>query len=250
MVGRVGDDDLGRQLLAGLRGNGVGVRHVKRTPGAPSGCAMILVDKRGENSIVVSPGANAKVTPGDVDAALPVIRRAAVVVLQLEIPLAAVRHAVQVCRKLGVSTVLDTAPVPAGGMPRALYAVDVLTPNEHEARHLLGGTARSAPPRKLAAGLLARGPRRVVLKLGRRGSLQAEDGLTRGVPAFPIDAVDTTAAGDAFTGALAVAMAEGQEWSDALRFANAAGAICCTGLGAQPSLPTRDAVERLTHAGR
>jgi ribokinase len=245
MVGRVGDDDLGRRLLAGLRENGVDVRHVKRTPGAPSGCAMILVDKRGENAIVVSPGANAKVMPADVDAALPVIRGAAAVVLQLEIPLATVRHAASLCRKLGVPTILDPAPVPSGGISPALYGVDVLTPNEHEAA-LLAGTRRRQAPAVLATSLLARGPSHVVLKLGGRGALaRADAGWTLRAPAFKVKAVDTTAAGDAFTGALAVALGERQQWGDALRFANAAGALCCTTLGAQPSLPTRADIGRL-----
>jgi ribokinase len=249
MVGRVGDDDFGRRLLAGLRENGVRTRHVTVTPGAPSGCAVITVDGAGENAIVVSPGANARVSPADVDAAEPLIRTASAVVLQLEIPLATVRRAMTLCRELGVTSILDPAPVPPRGLPAALYKADVLTPNEHEAALLAGSRRRGADA--LAKALLGRGPSRVVLKLGGRGALaRGQGGWAVEAPAFEVKAVDTTAAGDAFTGALAVALGEQQPWADALRFANAAGALCCTKLGAQPALPGRAAVDRLLRQGR
>jgi ribokinase len=249
MVGRVGDDDAGKRLREGLRNNGVGVKHVRVTPGVSSGCAMILVDKRGENSIVVAPGANARVTPADVDAALPLLRRAAVVVLQLEIPLPTVRHAIATCRRLGVPTILDPAPVPPRGLPRELFAVDVLTPNQIEAQLLArpGSVPAHAlgAPGRIGRGLLAKGAGAVVLKLGARGSFYADRaGAAGSARAFKVEVVDSTAAGDAFTGALAVAMSEGRGLVDALPFANAAGALCCTGYGAQPSLPTRRDVER------
>jgi ribokinase len=244
MVGRVGDDAFGRTLLNGLRAEGVNTKFVRRTPGVASGCASILVDARGENCIVVSPGANARVTPADVDAAEALIRRAAVVVLQLEIPLATVRRAITLARKHGVPAVLDPAPVPPRGLPAALYRVDVLSPNEHEAAQL-AGVDRAAPD-VLASKLIKRGPKRLVLKLGAKGSLSVDtSGVTRRAKPFRVKAIDTTAAGDAFTGALAVAMAEGMEHDAALRFANAAGALCCSQMGAQPALPTRGEVERV-----
>src|SRR5262245_23545896 len=124
MVGRVGADEFGARLLEGLRSNGVSTDHVSVTDRTASGVAMILVDGRGENSIVVAPGANARVTPRDVDAAREVIARASVVVMQLEIPLATVRHAIELCRKLKVPTILDPAPAPERGLPRELYRVD------------------------------------------------------------------------------------------------------------------------------
>jgi ribokinase len=250
MVGRVGDDDTGRRLRAGLRESGVDVRHVPVTPGVPSGCAVIVVDRDGENTIVVSPGANARVSPADVDAAIAAIKSAAVVVMQLEIPLATVRHALALCRRLGVPTILDPAPVPPKGVPRALCAATVLTPNQPEAELLTGGgtgrTGRVTDPERIGAGLLARGASTVVLKLGARGSvLVGERGEVVRAPAVRVGVVDSTAAGDAFTGALAVAMSEEMPWAEALRFANAAGALCCTRLGARPALPGRAAVERL-----
>ena len=248
MIGRVGDDPSGRARLEGLRREGVGTKHVRVTPGVASGTAIILVDPRAENSIVVSPGANARVTPADVDAADSLIRSAAVVLLQLEIPLPTVRHAVALCRRMGVPTVLDPAPVPPKGLPRALMGADYLTPNGPESLRLAGLNPRntSATPEHIARRLHARGARTLLLKLGRRGAAIAAPGdPVRRVRAHAVRAVDTTAAGDAFNGALAVALAEGASLEEAVRFANAAGALCCTVAGAQPSLPTRRAVARL-----
>ena len=248
LIGRVGQDDFGRQLLAGLTSNGVSTDHVLMTPGVPSGCAAIAVDDAGENSIVVVPGANGLVSPADVDAAERSIAGAAVVVMQLEVPIETVRHAVALCRRLGVPTILDPAPAPPGGLPGELYDVDVFTPNQAEAAALLGMPEQVGrlSARDIAARLLARGCRAVLLKLGAAGSMLGErDVSIVEVAPFPVRVVDTTAAGDAFTGALAVAMAEGMPLTEAARFANAAGALCCTQFGAQPALPTRAAVEKL-----
>jgi ribokinase len=225
MIGRVGDDDFGRELVTGLRDNGVVTKRVAVTKGVASGVAMILVDRRGENSIVVTPGANAKLTPGDIDAAETLIRSASAVVMQLEIPLATVRHALKLCRRLGVFTILDPAPAPA--KPLA-FDVDLLTPNETEAR-----TVRRA------------GAKQVVLKLGARGCEVVNSNGSQRVKPFKVKVVDSTAAGDAFTAALAVGHALGMPMPQVLRMANAAGALCCTKLGAQPALPTRRAVEAL-----
>ena len=242
MVGRVGDDPFGAGLREGLAANGVNVDHVSVTPGVASGCATILVDRRGENSIVVSPGSNARLTAEDVGRAERLIRAASVVVMQLEVPPATVRHAVALCRRLGVRTILDPAPVPPKGLPRALYAVGVLTPNEHEGAQLTG--QRDAA--KMAAALLSRGASTVVLKLGAKGALIAEGARPpQVVRPFRVRAVDTTAAGDAFTAALAVGLSEGMALDRAVRFANAAGALCCTRVGAQPALPGRRDVEQL-----
>ena len=248
MVGRVGDDEFGERLLAGLRANRVNVDHVAITRNVSSGIAIILVDARGENSIVVAPGANARLTPADVDRARDLIAGASVVVMQLEIPLTTVKHAIAMCRKLGVATILDPAPAPARGLPKAFYQVDVLTPNQTEAQSLL--STRTKDPQRIASELHGRGAKQVVLKLGDKGSFSVDaEGFVEGKP-FRVKVVDTTAAGDAFTAALAVARAESMPVAQALRFANAAGALCCMGLGAQPSLPTRLRVDRLVAAGR
>jgi ribokinase len=252
-IGRVGDDDFGRRLLKGLRENNVETKHIAVTPGISSGVAMIIVEKSGENRIVVAPGANAKVTPVDLDRAGDLIASAAAVVLQLEIPQTTVLHGIAMCQRQGVFTILDPAPVPDKGLPRAIFGVDLLTPNESESRLLLGecrqgrsGRTKPVDAKQIAADLLARGCGSVVLKLGSRGSLRLDRNgkIDLGKP-FKVKAIDTTAAGDAFTGALAVAHAEGMKFSDSLRFANAAGAICCSRFGAQPALPWRDEVSRL-----
>lgn len=245
MVGRVGGDDFGDRLLNGLRQHHVRTDFVTITEGITSGVATIIVDRKGENSIVVVPGANHALTPRDVDAAHELISSASAVILQLEIPLQTVKHAVAMCRKSGVFCILD--PAPARPLPRALYDVDLLTPNQSEAQVLLElhKKRRTSDPKQTAAELLARGPRCVVLKLGHRGSLFAQkDRFIRG-RVFKVKVVDTTAAGDAFTAALAVAHGEGWSPQDSLRFANAAGALTCASFGAQPALPARADVDRL-----
>ena len=252
MVGRVGDDAFGRQLLAGLRENDVDTAHVKVTPKTASGVALIVVDRRGENSIVVAPGANAKLSPADVDTAEDLIRDASVVVMQLETPLPTIRRAIALCRRHGIFTILDPAPAPPKPPPRTILGVDLLTPNETEARMLLGEARRSSVRRRavdakqVAGALLSRGARAVALKLGAEGSVLAQrSGGFRAARPPRVRVVDTTAAGDAFTAALAVARAEELTMRDALAVATAAGAACCTVFGAQPSLPARAAVEAL-----
>ncbi|HET6248867.1 MAG TPA: ribokinase [Tepidisphaeraceae bacterium] len=253
MIGRVGGGDFGQRLLSGLDHHHVKTQRVTITEGTPSGVAMILVDKKGENTIVVTPGANAKLSPKDIDAAEELIDGASVVVLQLEIPLETVAHVIAMCQRLKVFTILDPAPMPPDGLPRALYGVDILTPNQIEADGLLGlETTRDVMPKRsddqklMASELLGRGAKAVVLKRGARGAVMIDrDGVIRTIRPHKVKIVDTTAAGDAFTAALAVAHGEGQELPGAVRFANAAGAACCQDFGAQPALPTREAVEKL-----
>lgn len=247
LVGRVGDDDFGRVLRAGLEKNGVNTRYLKTTPGVASGTATIVVQKGGENSIIISPGANARVTPKDVVAAIPVMKRAAAVLLQLEIPQASVKRAIELCRKHGVVSVLDPAPAPRSGLPAALHKVDIISPNETEATTIL--KMKSATPERVGLELMSRGAKDVVLKLGKRGAIHADGtGVMTHVRGFKIAPVDTTAAGDSFTAGLAIARAEGKSWADALRFANACGAIACTRFGAQTSLPKRAEVQRMLTA--
>jgi ribokinase len=249
LIGRVGRDEFGRRLLAGLEGNGVRTGAVKVTRGAASGVAAILVAEGGENSIAVAPGANALLVPADIDAAEGLIRRAAVVVAQLEVPIATVRRAMGLARRHGATTILDPAPAPARGLPRDLRRVDLLTPNAVEAAALLGPRSPRGPA-AIARALLALGPKMVALKLGARGALHAAgEAAPEMVRAFRVEAKDTTAAGDAFTGALAVGMSEGWPLSRTVRFACAAGALASTKRGAQPSLPARRAVEKLLARG-
>lgn len=253
MVGRVGEDDFGQRLLNGLTQHKVGTKFVTITEGVASGIALILVDRKGENSIVVTPGANHRLSPRDIDAAEGLIATASAVLMQLEIPLDAAQHAIAMCQRLGVFTILDPAPA-AENLPRTLLGVDVLVPNQTEAEMILGlqpqpqtgARQKVIDPKQIGMDLLARGPRAVVLKLGRKGCmLVARDGKIELARGFKMHVVDTTAAGDAFTAALAVARQENIDWPTALRLANAAGAITCQTFGAQPSLPTRDEVEKL-----
>jgi ribokinase len=245
MVGRVGADDFGQRLLDALAREGIDAAHVCRDDTAGTGIAAITVDAAGDNSIIIVPGANGRVAPADVDAAADLIAGADVLLLQLEVPLPAVQRAAVIAAEAGVPVVLN--PAPAAPLPDDLLRlVRVLTPNESESERLTGlaGAADAA----MARALLARGPRAVVMTLGGRGALLADGPRLERIPGYPVQVVDTTAAGDAFCAALAVRLAEGADLAAAVRFANAAGALATTAAGAEPSLPRRAAVEALLGA--
>ena len=247
-IARVGKDIFGDQAVAGFRKDGINVNHVFRDAAAPSGVALIFVAKDGENSIAVAGGANGKLSPADVKRAAKVIRSAAVLVAQLETPLATVQAAADIAAKAGVRFILN--PAPARPLPDALLKrVSILTPNETEAELLTGiKVTNEATAAKAAAKLRSRGVQTVILTLGSRGAFIADDKGNQLVPGFKVKAVDTTAAGDIFNGALAVALAEGKALPDAVRFANAAAAISVTCLGAQPSAPSRTEIESFLKA--
>lgn len=245
-VGCVGRDAFGDALLASLQADEIDTMHVRRDAEQPSGVALIGVDAHGQNAITVAPGANHRLTPADVEAALPIIAAARYVVIQLEIPLDTAAYAVALARRSGVRVLLNPAPVRhTHPLPAELLRqVDVLTPNEHEAANLLGyPSPEGLEMEELARQLLERGPQQVVVTLGEAGCLLASAEGVRRLPALPVVPVDTTAAGDCFTGALAVALAEGADLDSAARFAARAAALSVTRPGAQPSLPTRSAVE-------
>ncbi|MCL5676859.1 MAG: ribokinase [Firmicutes bacterium] len=243
MVGRIGDDVFGGALIEGMRKDGVDADHVLVTPGAPTGTALITVDDRAENSIVIIPGANGNLSPADVDTWAGVIRGAKVLMLQLEVPLETVLRAAETAKKAGVTVMLD--PAPARELPvELLRQVDIITPNETEASILTGRTVSDARTAKLAAvDLLRTGVGAVLVKLGARGALVAAGNTFEHVDGFSVQAVDTTAAGDAFGGALATALVEGKSLQEAVVFANAAGALATTRFGAQTSMPSRQEVE-------
>lgn len=243
MLGCVGSDSFGETLRQGLLAEGVDVAAVRECPGA-SGVAAITVAADGSNSIVVYPGANALLSPEMVEAAAVAIREAAIVLVQLETPLATVERLAEICAAAGTPLMLDPAPAQALS-PSLLGRITWLTPNESETRTLLGIT-EDLPAEEAAQRLLALGPRNVVLKLGSRGVyLAGADVAGTQVPAPVVDAVDTTAAGDCFNAAFAVALTEGQAPVQAARFACAAAAFSTTGAGAQPSMPTREVVLRM-----
>jgi ribokinase len=248
-VGRVGRDTFGDAALAALREEGINTELVARDESAPSGVALIVVDEQGENAIAVAPGANDHLGEADVDRARVRIAAADAVLLQLETPIATVAHAAQVAHELGVRVMLNPAPAePLGG--DLLAHVTVLTPNEGEARLLSGMRVDDADSAERAArALCGRGVANVVVTMGAEGAVfMSESGVGR-VAGASVRAVDTTAAGDAFTGALSYALAAGRPLSDAVRFASTAGALAVTRAGAQPSLPTRDEVEAFSPPG-
>ena len=238
-VARIGLDSLGDEAVAGFRREGIGVSHVVRDPSRPSGVALIFVGGDGENSIGVAGGANQRLSPADVNAARRSIAKARVLLVQLETPLRTVEAAARLASRAGVPVILN--PAPAQHLPdRLLRNVSVLTPNETEASLLTGIRVKDAASAARAArALKARGVGTVIVTLGAKGALVAGADGERWVRGFKVKAVDTTAAGDVFSGALAVRLAEGRPLADAVRFAHAAAAISVTRAGAQPSIPAR-----------
>ncbi len=249
MIGRVGRDAFAGPLLDNLAAAGVGHSFVIQDPEAATGVALIAVDDAGQNSIVVVSGANMRLSPADVEAAEGAIAAAGVLLLQLESPLDTVQRAAEVARAHRVTVILN--PAPAYSLPATLLSlVDVLVPNESETALLTGMPVGNRAEAEAAATALRKsGMGIVILTLGERGALLARTGEFELFPAFKVTPVDTTAAGDAFMGGLAVAMAEGQSLAEAVRWGNAAGALATTQLGAQPSLPTRQALETLLAEG-
>lgn len=245
LLGRIGDDHFGLQQSPKLQAEGVDVTHVKTSAGKSTGTAMILIDSAGRNCITVSPGANATLNADDLAAAEPLIADAAIVLAQLESPVHVMLELARMCRRLQTPMILDPAPVPST-LPQELMAVDAITPNRHEALRLAGHADDDVvDPEVLAWQLLEKGAQAVVLKLDKNGSLVANRDGVRVFPAFKVDVVDSTAAGDAFNGALAMMLANGMTLDEAAVFANAAGAIACQRHGAIPSLPSLDEVEAL-----
>jgi ribokinase len=245
LLGCVGDDASGREVRQALAAEGIGVDGVSATTDAATGTALIVVDAEGRNQIAVAPGANRRLSASDVDGRADDFAWAEVVVCSLEVPLAATRRALERARERGALTILNPAPLPDRGLD-FLALADYVTPNEGEAARLTGlsltGPDDAAP---VADAIRALGAHHAVLTLGAGGALaRGPDGGCH-APGFAITAVDTTGAGDAFNGALAVALAARRELADALRFANAAAALACTRRGAQPAMPTLTRVEQL-----
>ncbi|MFO1022836.1 MAG: ribokinase [Planctomycetales bacterium] len=244
-VACVGNDSLGTESIANFQRDGIDVSHVTQTPSAASGVALIMVSEAGENCIAVASGANALLTPADIERARPAIREAKVLLVQLETPLETVQAAVRIAGEERVPVILNPAPA-AILSDELLRGVSLLTPNETEAEILTGiPETEQASAEQAARTLLQRGVKGVIVTLGSKGALLATHERMELIPTRAVQAVDTTAAGDVFNGALAVALAEGKPLPDAVRFANAAASISVTRHGAQPSAPRRDEIEGL-----
>jgi ribokinase len=245
MVGMVGDDVYGPAILENLARSGVSTDGITVVPGS-SGLAPMFVADSGENSIVVVPGANGKMTPEAVDRHAELIHSAGMVLCQLEIPMETVSHILALCGRAGVPVMLD--PAPAAPLPPAAWnQVAWFTPNETEAAFYLDG---GESVEETAVHLLGRGLCNVALKRGAEGAYIATAGGKLGwVQPFAVEAIDTVAAGDCFNGAFAVGLLEGLDPLAAARFANAAAALCVTRKGAQASMPSRAEVEALLAGG-
>ena len=247
VVGRVGDDEFGRRFLAALDDEGIDRNAVAVDADAGTGVASIVVDADGENAILQAPRANRNLTLDDV--AHLELPEAGVAMLQLETSMAAAIAFARRARAAGLTTLLN--PAPAAAVPDGLLQLaDIVVPNLIEARTLSGMAGESVDDAfAMAAGLLRRGPRTVVVTLGGDGAIVADGAARLHVPAFSVPVADTVGAGDAFCAAFAVALAEGGELADAATFACAAGALATTRHGAEPSLPCRPDVETLIERG-
>ncbi len=259
MVGRVGDDAFGPALLDNMRRQGVGVAHVTTDPQAPSGIAMITIDERGENAIIVAPGANGQVSGEDLHQVRDLLAGARYLVMQFEIPLDTVGEAIALARELGVQVILNPAPAYAVDA-EFLRGVTCLIANETEAETLTGikvGDDDPASPTSsvaaaaegLVAGASCASIPMVIITLGARGAFLLTSDLRMHVPARQVEVVDTTAAGDAFVGGFVAALLRGLALPNAVRYATCAGTLATTRLGAQTSLPSAEEVQAFYDQG-
>ena len=242
-VARLGKDVFGGKSLENFKTVGINTKHIVQLEGVPSGIAIIAIDDNGKNIIIVVPGANGKLMPADIDKAKSDIQKAAVVLCQLEIPLETVEHTARLAHKNKVPFILD--PAPARPLSDELLSmVDILKPNETEAQTLTGIKVTDADSAgKAADALMARGVKTVIVTLGEKGFLLCDRSGKKFVASKKVKAVDSTAAGDAFTGAVAYGLSRGKTIMEAAEYANAVAAISVTRLGAQSSMPTKEEVD-------
>ncbi|MDB9316380.1 ribokinase [Nodularia spumigena] len=240
MVGRVGAQSFGEELVHNLQLSGVQTENIFIDETVNSGVAIITVDNTGENQIVVIPGANGRVNSEDIERLSQLLPTASALLLQLEIPIDAVVAAAKAAKNANIQVILDPAPA-QGNLPDELYLlVDIITPNEVEAGQLVGFSVDNEESAiKAAKVLLERGVKCAIVKLGAKGAVCATAEETFFVPAFPVHAVDTVAAGDAFNGGLAAALYRGLSLHQAIIWGSAAGALAATKIGAQTSLPDK-----------
>jgi ribokinase len=247
MIGRVGDDAFADRLLDNLAREGVGTALIRRSANCASGLAVVSVDKTGENSIIVVPGANRLLSVEDVSASADAIRDSDVLLLQLEVPLETVSAAAQLARDAAVPVILDPAPAPTE-LPAELRRVDVICPNQAETTAILGRPIESIEDARGAAReLTRRGAKAAMITMGAEGAVVSNGKQVDWIEPFPVQAVDSTAAGDAFAAAVAVRLASGMSPVEAAQFGCAAGAVAATRHGAQPGMPSLADVASLRH---
>jgi len=249
-VAKLGMDDYGEQALKNFKKDGINTNFVFREPDVSSGVALIFVDKTGENMLVPIPGANGKLSPDDIDKARSAIENTDILVLQLEVPLDAVERAVAIAYESNVPIVLN--PAPGKKLDTNLIEkVSYLTPNETEAEILTDiKVTDDTTAQKAGKKLLDIGSKTVIITMGKRGAMLITQDGSELVPAFVVESVDATAAGDAFNGGLAYAIASGKDLREAIKFGNAVGALTVTKMGAQPSMPTRDELNKFLNSNQ
>lgn len=242
-IAKVGNDPFGNRALEQYKAEGIDVKHILTDPEQPSGVALIMVDAQGENSIAVASGANAHLTSEDIDNAKEILSHADIVLMQLETPLTTVEHAANVAKSSGAKVILN--PAPAQPLPESLLQnLYILIANETEAEFISGTQITDMDSVARAADILCdKGVEKVVITLGSRGAFVKEKGNYHQIPGLKVKAVDATAAGDTFCGALCVALAEGKNLTEAVTFANRCAAVTVTRMGAQSSLPHRSEIE-------
>ncbi|MCD6099044.1 MAG: ribokinase [Candidatus Marinimicrobia bacterium] len=243
-IAKVGKDMFGDRAIANFQESGINTDFVFRDEKNPSGVALIFVDEKGENSIAVSPGSNANLVKENIKLAIDEIKKAVIMLIQLEIPIETVEYAVNVAKQHNVKVILN--PAPARKLSdQLLKRVDIITPNESEAEILTGlKIVDDISAAKAAEALIQKGVGNVVITLGERGAFLYTKSDNMLIPTKRVNAVDTTAAGDAFNGGLAFALGSGMSLKDAIHFANFVGAYSVTRKGAQPSMPNYDEVKR------
>lgn len=245
MIGRVGSDSFADRLLQNLKDHHIGTENVQRIADGASGMAIISLDRSGQNSITVVPNANLELSETDVESYRDVIAASDVLMLQLEVPIQTVIAAIRIAKQSGVRVMLDPAPAPHD-FPSDLLDVDLLCPNQSETSQLTSLPAESIEQAKIAANQLrSQGCQNVAITLGDQGTYLSSPTYEGQLPAFTTNVVDTTAAGDAFAGVLATCWAQQKSLPEAVRYANAAGAIAASRLGAQSSMPSWQEIEQL-----
>ena len=245
MIGKIGNDNFGDILVKSLEQDGVDVSNISKNENVSTGIATIMVNSDGDNSIIVVPGANSELTTLDIDNAIDAIKQTDIVVTQLEIPIETVKHSLKKAKEFGKYTILN--PAPAKELDDEIIGlVDLVTPNETELEILSGVSIKTEQDiLKAAKVLIDKGVKELVVTMGEKGSLNINKTESRIYPSHKVKAIDTTAAGDSFTGAIAVLLSEGKTIEEAIKFASKVGALTVTKEGAQSSLPTREEVEKM-----